>query len=142
MTSPTNEIQQQAKFDFVVCGNVIQRSKRSSYLSWLPIDRACHLLLRTLKYKVVYNILQKYVHNSCSLCVEHIHASRFRFQIRFIIKVRNQNWQLRIFIISRYFLFVQTVFLSDWFNRSVLIYFIFPDWPGYLLSSDIIRWKN
>lgn len=72
------------------------------------------------KYRAVYNILQKYVHNSCWLCVKHIHANRFRFQIRFIIKARNQNWQLGSFIISRYFLFVQTVSLSDGFNSSVL----------------------
>lgn len=81
------------------------------------------------------------VHNLCSLCVEHIHASRFRFQIRFIIKVRNQNWQLRIFIISRYFLFVQTVVLSDWFNRSVLIYIIFPalTWLPFIFGYHPIK---
>lgn len=48
------------------------------------------------KYRAVYNILQKYVQNSCWLCIKHIHANRFRFQIRFIIKARNQNWQLGV----------------------------------------------
>lgn len=75
------------------------------------------------KYIAVYNILQKYVQNSCWLCVKHIHANRFRFQIRFIIKIDSWGVSLYLDIFYSFRLFLSVTDLIVLFCHNL---FHFP----------------